>query len=249
MEKITIPTSFNIELEFETPEFHKRLFAWLTDLFILFAYYLILINILSSIANKHYSSSDDDLPFLYNLSAVYLLLFLPLLMYHLVCELALNGQSIGKKLLGIKVISENGGRPAFYQYLIRWLLRPFDLFLSFGLAGLLTVVNSKKNQRLGDLAAGTLVIKTKMETDINDTVFFELSDTYKPRFKEVMRLSDRDMNVIKGVLNNCKKYNNFDIAARTSEKVRTLLNIQDSEEPVEFLETLLKDYNYYSNQN
>ena len=134
------------------------------------------------------------------------------------------------------------------QYLIRWLLRPFD-FSFFGLPGLLTVVNSKKNQRLGDLAAGTLVIKTKMETDINDTVFFELADTYKPRFKEVMRLSDRDMNVIKGVLSNCKKYNNFDVAARTSEKVRTLLNIQDYEEPVEFLETLLKDYNYYSNQN
>ena len=63
-----------------------------------------------------------------------------------------------------------------------------------------------------------------------------------------MRLSDRDMNTIKGVLNNSRRYNNFDVAARISEKVRTVLNVTDYEEPVEFLETLLKDYNYYSNQ-
>jgi len=246
MEKIKIPTSFNIELEFETPEFHKRLFAWLVDLCILVAYYLTANKLLLQISSKR-AASGDDLPFIYNLSAVYLLCYVPLFVYHLVCEISMNGQSIGKKLLGIKVISENGGQPALHQYLIRWLLRPFDFYF-FGLVGLLTVVNSKRNQRLGDMAAGTLVIKTKMETDINDTVFFELSDGYKPRFKEVMRLSDRDMNVIKGILDNSRKYNNFDIAARTSDKIRSLLNITDYEEPVEFLETLLKDYNYFSNQ-
>jgi hypothetical protein len=134
-----------------------------------------------------------------------------------------------------------------HQYLIRWLTRPFD-FVFFGLVGLLTVVLSKKNQRLGDMAAGTLVIKTKIETNINDTVFFELSNEYKPRYKQVMRLSDRDMNTIKGVLNNNRRYKNFDVVARISEKVRSVLGITDYEEPVEFLETILKDYNYYSSQ-
>ena len=93
------------------------------------------------------------------------------------------------------------------------------------------------------------MIKTAIQTNIDDTVFWELNEDYKPRFKEVMRLSDRDMNTIKGVLNNCRRYRNFDVAARISEKVRTVLNITDYEEPVEFLETLLKDYNYYANQN
>src|SRR5215211_4247652 len=145
MERVKIPTSFNIELEFETPDFHKRLLAWLTDFLILLAYYLIIVSILSNIASSRSSPRNEDLPFLYNISAVYRLLYVPILVYHLVCELTLNGQSIGKKLLGIKVISETGGRPALHQYLIRWLLRPFD-FVFFGLVGLLTVVNSKKNQ-------------------------------------------------------------------------------------------------------
>jgi uncharacterized RDD family membrane protein YckC len=246
MEKIKIPTSFNIELEFETPEFHKRLFAWLIDLTILFTYCIIIINIMNMFAGSH-KSSDTNMPFIYNMSAVELLLFVPVFIYPVFFELVMNGQSIGKKIIGIKVIGENGGRPALHQYLIRWLTRPFD-FVFFGLVGLLTVVLSKKNQRLGDMAAGTLVIKTKIETNINDTVFFELSDEYKPRYKQVMRLSDRDMNTIKGVLNNNRRYKSFDVVARISEKVRSVLGITDYEDPVEFLETILKDYNYYSNQ-
>ncbi len=246
MEKIKIPTSFNIELDFETPEFHKRLFAWVIDAAILYAYYLILSYAIGLFSSGH-KSVDNDTPFWYNISAIYMVLLLPILMYHLVCELTLNGQSIGKKIIGIKVIGENGGRPAIHQYLIRWLTRPFDFFF-FGLVGLLTVVLSKKNQRLGDMAAGTLVIKTKIHTDIDDTVFFELEDNYVPRFKEVMRLSDRDMNTIKGVLNNSKQYNNFDVAARLAEKIRIVLNINEYVEPVEFLEILLKDYNYFSNR-
>ncbi len=247
MEKIKIATSLNIELEFETPEIHKRLFAWLIDLLIIIAYYFIVMNLLAKIASAH-KHAGNDMPFIYNLSAVYLLFFVPILLYHLIFEIIMNGQSIGKKLTGLKVIAETGGRPALHQYLIRWLLRPFDFYF-FGLIGLLTVVNTKKNQRLGDIAAGTLVIKTKMQTDINDTVFWELNENYKPKFKEVMRLSDRDMNIIKGVLNSSRKYNNFEVAARTSDKVREVLSITEYHEPVEFLETILKDYNYYSNQN
>ncbi|MEP6465653.1 MAG: RDD family protein [Parafilimonas sp.] len=246
MEKIKIPTSFNIELEFETPEFHKRLFAWAIDFAIMIAYYIICTSVLHVFSSVHTPSGNDQ-PFYYNMSAVSLLLFVPLLTYHLFFELTMNGQSIGKKIIGIKVIGENGGRPALHQYLIRWLTRPFD-FVFFGLIGLLTVVLSKKNQRLGDMAAGTLVIKTKIDTNINDTVFFELNDEYKPRYAAVMRLSDRDMNTIKGVLNNSRRYKNFDVVARVSEKVRNVLGITDYEEPAEFLETILKDYNYYSNQ-
>ncbi|MGN6213932.1 RDD family protein [Parafilimonas sp.] len=246
MEKIKIPTSFNIELDFETPEFHKRLFAWVIDICILVAYYNIMMYVLRAI--MHSQNSGNNLPLLYNMNALYLLFFLPILLYHLFFEIIMNGQSIGKKLMHIKVIGENGGRPALHQYLIRWLTRPFDIVFSLGLAGLLTTVLSKKNQRLGDMAAGTLVIKTKIETDIDDTVFLELEDAYKPRFPQVMRLSDRDMNTIKGVLNNSIRYRNFDVAARLSDKIRNVLDITEYVEPVAFLEILLKDYNYYSNK-
>src|SRR5436305_6457511 len=158
MEKIKIPTSFNIELEFETPELFRRFFAWVIDLLIIVSYIIIVFNTFDKLSVQH---TNNDLPYLNNMSAVQLLLIVPVFVYHLFFEIVMNGQSIGKKITGIKVISENGGQPAIHQYLIRWLTRPFDLDF-FGLIGLLTVVLSKKNQRLGDMAAGTLVIRTKI---------------------------------------------------------------------------------------
>ena len=248
MDKIKIPTSFNIELEFETAEFHKRLFAWIIDIIILYCYIIIVSKLLNYYvtANK---PSGQNLPFWYNLSGLVMLLYIPVLLYHLVCELTMNGQSIGKKLMRIKVISENGSRPALYQFLMRWLLRLADFGISLGLAGFISVLVSKKSQRLGDIAAGTLVIKTNTKPALSDTVFFELEDDYQPRYKDVMRLSDRDMNVIKSILDASIKHKNFELAERTSGKIRTVLNIQEYQHPVEFLETVLKDYNYLSNQN
>ena len=114
MEKIKIPTSFNIELEFETPEFFRRFFAWVIDLLIIVSYIIIVFNIFDKLSVQH---TDNDLPYLYNMSAVQLLLFVPVFVYHLFFEIVMNGQSIGKKITGIKVISENGG-PLPHEFLL-----------------------------------------------------------------------------------------------------------------------------------
>jgi hypothetical protein len=110
------------------------------------------------------------------------------------------------------------------------------------------MLSGKKTQRLGDLAAGTLVIKTRVQSSISNTVFFELEDSYQPRYTNVLRLSDRDMNIIKTILDTSRKQNNYSLAERTSDKIRSALNISDYQDPVEFLETILKDYNYLSIQ-
>jgi uncharacterized RDD family membrane protein YckC len=244
MDKIKIPTSFNIELEFETPEFHKRLFAWLADLFFLFAYIMLVRSLLQRLP----LAQSADLSSAYDLSFLGLIAYSPVLVYHLVCELVLNGQSLGKKMMGLKVISETGNRPALHQFLIRWLLRPVDFTFSLGLGGLLSVLLSKKNQRLGDMAAGTIVIKTRQRTDLNETVFFELEEDYRVRYPAVMQLSDRDMNLIKNIIDNCRRSNNASMAGPLAEKIRTVLQINEYQENLDFLETLLKDYNYLSNR-
>lgn len=247
MEKIRIPTSFNIELEFELADVLKRFLGWLIDIAIQFAYLMIAYNIFYSFFSNT-KSGKSDLPLLYNLSAVDMILSVPVLVYHFLSELLLNGQSIGKKLVGIKVISETGNRPSVYQFLLRWLIRPFDFYF-FLLPAFVTALVSKKNQRLGDLAAGTLVIKSRVKSNIEDTIFLELEDSYKPRYNNVLRLSDRDMNIIKTILDASVKQKNYELAERTSGKIRAALNITDYQHPIEFLETVLKDYNYLSKQN
>lgn len=240
MEKITVQTSLNIELEFETAPFHKRFFAYIIDWIILIAYYLVVSSIISSYNGLY--ADDTHKSFLYNISFLQLIVFTPLLVYHIVCEALMNGQSLGKKMLGVKVISDTGGRASIHQLLLRWLLRVVD----FGLPGLISYLATKKNQRLGDLAAGTMVIDTRLSADLNDTVFFELTEDYKPKYTNVLRLSDRDMNLVKGVLDAAVKQNNKALLFRTTAKIREVLNIQEYEDDVVFLENILKDYNYLS---
>ena len=247
MDKIKIPTSFNIELEFELADVLRRFFGWFIDFAIQIAYLMIVSQLLETYLASN-KNANSNLPFMYNLTSVELLLYMPVLLYHLMSELLMNGQSIGKKIAGERVISESGSRPSLYQFLLRWLLRPFDVFF-FLLPALISMLVSKKTQRLGDLAAGTLVIKTRVSSSISNTVFFELEESYQPRYTNVLKLSDRDMNIIKTILDTSRKQSNYSLAERTSDKIRTALNITEYQHPVEFLETILKDYNYLSSHN
>ena len=70
-----------------------------------------------------------------------------------------RGQTVGKMLLGIRVVREDGGGvPGFKAALIRSLLRVVDGVFGY-LVGFVAVLASEKNQRLGDMAARTLVVR------------------------------------------------------------------------------------------
>ena len=103
----------------------------------------------------------------------------------------------------------------------------------------------QKNQRLGDLAAGTVVVNTKTNLTIDDTIFKEINtNDYKVTFPTVMRLSDRDINTIKGVVTQAGKNGNYEMCNRVAMKVKDVLKIQTDLYPDQFLEKLLEDYNY-----
>ncbi|MDP4131941.1 MAG: RDD family protein, partial [Bacteroidota bacterium] len=173
-----------------------------------------------------------------------------------------NGQTVGKKLLGIRIITLEGGQATVSQYLLRWLFRTVDfpLWIFFAIftgalpwycsvltfSGIACVIMSDKSQRIGDIVAGTIVIFTRSKTSWQDTVFTEVEDGYKPRYPEVMKLSDKDLNSLKGFIETVKKKNNYDISFRIAERIKWKLGIQSDQDPLEFLETLLKDYNYYT---
>lgn len=248
MQKITVPTAFNIELEFETADFLHRFLAWLIDLIIIVAYLIISSRLLDAYSSGHRRQFNNE-PFLYNLSSLQLILFVPVLLYHLVCELLMNGQTPGKKLFQLRVISENGGRPALHQFLLRWLIRLIDFMFIIPICAAVSYFATRRNQRLGDLAAGTMVIKSKMESSLHQTVFFEVADTYQPKYANVLTLSDRDMNIIKKALDKHRQSNDsYGLVNRIADTIRTALQINEYGDDVIFLETILKDYNHLSNK-
>lgn len=266
MSVIRVSTSFNLDIDFEAPAFHRRLFAWMIDLFILVFYIFIMSRLLRKIELGMAGTSDN----MYNMWAVGLILIMPFFLYHPVSEILMNGQSIGKRILGIRVVNENGGKPGISQYIIRWLIRTSDymvliiiiyapyvavygmqFFWAVGgtLLLLLTdlvLVNSKKQQRLGDLLAHTILINTNQKTTIDDTIFQPVSEGYTASFPEVMLLSDRDMNALKSILDASKKNGDPDMAEHAAQKIKTHLKIRTELAPFDFLETLLRDYNFLS---
>lgn len=264
---IRVPTTFNIDLGFEIPEFHRRLFAWIVDVIIQIIYYRLAVLILKrSISEADIFSEDGQ----YNIWGLYMMIIIPIFAYHLICEVAMNGQSIGKKLLGIRVVSENGGRPGISQFIIRWLIRTGDytiviilmlnvfilinkellVFLAASLLLLLTdiilVISSRKSQRLGDILAHTILIRTTARGSIDETVFMDVADSYIPVFPQIMKLSDKDVNAIKNILDTARKKGDFQLAAMACEKIKNHLKINSTLSPYDFLDTLLKDYNYLS---
>lgn len=266
MAVVKIPTSFNIDVEFEIPEFYRRLIALLIDVAIEFFYFKIAIEILKSIIEGGSIKGID-------LDSVALVLFVPIMIYHVVLEITMNGQSFGKKIMKLRVVNEYGGRPSISQFIIRWLLRVSDVWIVFlifiiasnpnfgqnleaafiivaALAFLITdivlVISSKKGQRIGDILAKTILIRSNTKGNITDTVFIAVADNYVPSFPQIMQLSDKDINAIKGILETARRRNDFNIAAAASEKIKAHLKIDSSMSPFDFLDVLLKDYNYLS---
>jgi hypothetical protein len=81
---------------------------------------------------------------------------------------------------------------------------------------------------------------------MEETVFMEVADNYVPAFPQIMKLSDKDINAIKNIWDTSRKKGDFKLAAMASEKIKTHLHINSSLSPFDFLDTLLKDYNYLS---
>jgi hypothetical protein len=114
-----------------------------------------------------------------------------------------------------------------------------------GIVVVIIISVTHKNQRLGDLAAGTVVVNTRSALTLADTVFMEIDTTnYEVLFPQVMRLSDRDINTIKTVLIQARKRKKYDMCNRVAQKIKEYLDIQTDMQVVSFLDKLLADYNY-----
>ena len=150
MTESTIITGQFVRISQTPASIGERLMALIIDYFLIGLYILSTITLLSKLS----------LPSGFSLFFFLCVVYLPILGYSFLCEMFNHGQSFGKKLINIRVVKVDGSTPSIGSYLLRWLLFPIDGPITSGL-GLLVVLLNKNNQRLGDLAAGTMVIKEK----------------------------------------------------------------------------------------
>lgn len=173
--------------------------------------------------------------------------YLPVLFYSFLCEMFNHGQSIGKKIMNIRVVKADGSTPGISAYLLRWLLFPIDGPFTGGL-GLLVVLLTKNSQRMGDLAAGTMVIKEENYRNIHVSLdeFDYLTPNYRPTYPQAADLSLEQASVITRTLESDRKDRTRHIV-QLAGKVQKLLSVTPREDSQEnFLQMILRDYQYYA---
>lgn len=235
MDNFTIETAQNISIHQNVAYLSTRIGAFILDVLVQLFYGIVITFIIGLIGEK---SAIESLSMLS-------LLYLPIFFYSLIFESLMDGQTLGKKVTQIKVVKLDGSKPTFGSYLIRWVLRVIDISFAGGSVAILTILLNGKGQRLGDIAAGTTLISLKKRITLNNTIAADLQEGYTPTYPQVTLLTDKDIHTIKSLYNDAKSKRNHNVILKLHDKVIGLTGITTKEKPIKFIDTILKDYQYY----
>lgn len=240
MRTIDIRTTQNVTIEYELATVGDRIFAYLIDM-------LLIATVHTFLASLFISAFDIQDEGMY----AFLFGFLPffeLILYHFFMELLANGQSLGKKAMGVQVVRMDGQQPTIGDFLLRATFLIVDVVFSFGIIAILLTSSSDKRQRLGDMTANTTVIKVKQNLRfvLSDILKINTLEDYEPQYFDVKKLSEQDMLLIKSALNRYSEFKNKaheKVILEVVKKVRKKLDIiEEPKNKVDFLKTLLRDY-------
>jgi uncharacterized RDD family membrane protein YckC len=149
-DRITIETPENVTLEVTLAGLGSRMAASLIDGLIRFAVILALFIVLLSSPDR--AGGVEFALFIVGSFAVFFA-------YDVLFETLAGGRTPGKRATGLRVVREGGQPVGFVSSAIRNLMRLVDM-LPFSYAiGIVAILVSSKNQRLGDMAAGTIVVR------------------------------------------------------------------------------------------
>ncbi len=243
MNTIRIIRTQNVELEYELASLGTRIGGYIIDMCIqggLTILFYIIIDIFNKTLGFEYLDDNDWI------MMIFLLPYLLVSFYSLICESVLNGQTVGKLLLKTRVVKLDGSQPTFGAYLLRWLVGIIDFGLCSGVVALITFLSNKNGQRLGDIAAGTTVISIKPRVTVEEVTAPNIPMNYLPIYPEVKQLSDRDMAIINDVIHTSAKQDNEQAVAALAEKLKQTLSISSSLSDKAFIQTIVRDYYYYT---
>ncbi len=238
MGNLQINTTQNVNLDYKIVSIGERIVAFLIDGFILYMY-AYLVNIIGDAIGYVYEDGWTQ-------RGLVALIFLPAMFYSLLMHSLFNGQTVGKMLMKMRVVRLDGTPVHWSNLLVRWMLRLVDIWIFLGSIGILSILFSEKRQRVGDAAAGTVVISTKKKTKVSHTILEEINEEYVPQFTNVTLLTDKDVRLIKETFYIARKSGDFKTLTALPVKVESILQTNSKLYDVPFLDTVLKDYNYYT---
>jgi len=244
MSELSINTTQNVNINFTVASVGHRILAYFLDLLVKGAYVIVVFYLFFYLLGLNdYMNGMDR----WSQRSIVILFYFPAIFYTLILESLLEGQTVGKKIMKIKVVKIDGYQASFGDYLMRWIFRIVDVNFSAGVVGLLTIILSDKSQRLGDMTAGTSVISLRNDITINHTILEEIDVDYVPTYPLVIKLSDNDARIIKETFNNARLARDYEVIRKLKSKVEEVTGIKNqSGNDEDFIKTILKDYNFYT---
>ena len=275
MQNIQIKTPLNVNVDIQHAGVGWRFLAFALDLILIIIYVWGLNRFvfpLFGLKSGIWNDSDLKNDMSVFLQIIFTLLLFPALFYSLWTEFLFNGQTLGKMICRIRVVKINGYHAGFTEYFTRWAFRLMDfwtgMFLVFfmipifgeqtagafgilimmvsGLVAFLFIIRTKNSQRLGDIVAGTTVLKLREKHSIDITILEEIQETYVPRYSQVLKLTDNDARIIKDTFVAAKKNKDRATLKRLRTKLETVMEIQADQNDTDFIDTVMKDFNYYT---
>jgi uncharacterized RDD family membrane protein YckC len=245
MVELQINTTQNVNINFTAASVGERILAWGIDWLIKIAYGIVIYQIMFKVFKIDELVKDMDN---WSQIAIYVVFYLPVIFYSLIFEALLDGQTPGKRILKIKVVKIDGYQATLADYVIRWIFRIVDLNIMSGVIALIAIITSSKNQRLGDMTAGTAVISLKNNVNINHTILEDLEQNYVPTYPMVIKLSDNDARIIKDTFKKAKQTKDYKTLIKLRTKIIEVLELKEIKHKTdhEFINVILKDYNYYT---
>jgi uncharacterized RDD family membrane protein YckC len=156
-EKLTIDTPEQTPLEFAIAGIGSRFLAMAIDSLIQIAIFAVLVLggvLLFMVLFRAYAPST-----LWLGAILIILFFLLFYAYFAIFEAIWNGQTPGKRSMGIRVIKDSGRPITPAESVARNLLRIVDQLPTLYAVGIISILASKQNKRLGDFVAGTIVVR------------------------------------------------------------------------------------------
>jgi len=243
MRTINITTVHNVNITYKAAPLGSRILAWGIDSALLlftgiFIMVLLLITSELNFDKINFNQPSTLLPLFF--------IALPLMLYNLLCEIGMKGQTIGKNIMKIRVISLDGSPLSIGQCLIRWTMRIIDLHISSGLPAILTIAFKESGQRIGDIAAKTAVIE-----DLPAKAPVTAGSTFKPSVLETPCLTSTESSTIQKIITFVSNGGNKTVAEDYAKQIRDIIvdrySLQErsaefGDKSIDFIETVLRDH-------
>ena len=160
-DRLSIPTPEGVDLELTLAGVGSRFVAGLLDQVVQWSVIIALMVLAGVLRDGDGLGGAEGAAATLAMAAFVVLVFAVQLLYDVSFETLASGRTPGKRWTGLRVVRLDGAPVGFVTSAVRNLLRIVDVLPGFYGVGLVAVLASRRNQRLGDMAAGTLVVRER----------------------------------------------------------------------------------------